>query len=359
MAKRKLIPIFIPQAGCKNQCVFCNQKGITGINKLPQEEDLASLMPSGGEDYELAYYGGSFTSLPLAAMEVYLKFAAKMRDLGRVGQIRVSTHPSSVNESTIGLLKKYGVNTIELGVQSLDDEVLRQAGRNHGKSEVLYSMFLIKNNGFNLGVQLMIGLPLDTPEKVFQGIAEIIPYAPSMVRIYPLLVLADTPLAAEYHRGDYRPLSLSAAVNLTRDMFAVFSYYGIPVIRMGLQPTTDLNSNSELLVAGPFHPGFGHLVKSALKFKQAEMVLRDAPATVELVVPRNELPLLFGEKGKNMLGLRQNRRIKVSGKGLEPGSITVLTPGDSDSKRCIATLSEFDFLDRYLNENNFWSKTCI
>ena len=89
------------------------------------------------------------------------------------------------------------------------------------------------------------------------------------------------------------------------------------------------------------------------------MVLRDAPATVELVVPRNELPLLFGEKGENMLSLRQTRRIKVSGNGLEPGSITVLTPGDSDSKRCVATLSEFDFLDRYLNENNFWSKTCI
>ena len=358
MAKRKIIPIFIPQAGCRNQCIFCNQKGITGVNHIPCEDELDALMPLGGSDYELAYYGGSFTSLPFETMEAYLKFAVKMRQQGRIGSIRVSTHPSTVNEKTIGLLKFYGVNTIELGVQSLDDEVLARAGRDHGKSEVLYSMFLVKNNGFNLGVQLMTGLPLDTEYKVFKGIKEIIPFAPSMVRIYPLLVLAGTPLAAEYRQGTYSPMSLDDAIQLVRDMYAVFSYYQIPVIRMGLQPTEDLRTESDLLLAGPFHPSFGHLVKSALWLKQAEMVLRDAPNEVKLVVAKDDMPLLFGENGANMKLLSQERRIKVSGKGNKRGSIQVYT-GIKGQEKLYKTLTCGDFLRSYLNENNFWSETCI
>lgn len=358
MAKRKLIPIFIPQAGCSNQCVFCNQKGITGVSHVPDEKELWRLVPQGGPDYELAYYGGSFTSLPFEVIEDYLRFGATLRDQGRIGEIRISTHPSSVNEKTIALLKAYGVNSVELGVQSLDDEVLNRAGRDHGKSEVLYSMFLIKNNGFKLGVQLMTGLPLDTGEKVFKGIEEILPFAPSMVRIYPLLVLENTPLAQEYRRGDYQPMDLSAAVSLVRDMYAVFSYYDIPVIRMGLQPTEDLQIGSELLLAGPFHPAFGHLVKSALKLKQVEMILRDAPTKVKLMVPKAELPLLYGENGENMALLGCNRDIKVSGKGTVPGSVSLLTDQKGE-ERVVSVLSQGEFLKTYLNENEFWSKTCI
>lgn len=358
MAKRKIMPVFIPQAGCRNQCLFCNQKGITGVRHIPDENELEGLVPQGGADYELAYYGGSFTSLPFEAMEAYLRFGANLREQGRIGEIRVSTHPSSVNEKTIALLKSYGVNSVELGVQSLDDQVLTRAGRDHGKSEVLYSMFLVKNNGFKLGVQLMTGLPLDTREKVFKGIEEILPFAPSMVRIYPLLVLEDTPLAQEYRRGEYKPMELADAVSLVRDMYAVFSYYRIPVIRMGLQPTEDLQAGSDLLLAGPFHPAFGHLVKSALKLKQVEMILRDAPYKVKLMVAKSELPLLYGENGENMALLGGTRDIAVSGKGTVPGAVSLLI-GNKGEEKVESTLSEEEFLKEYLNENEFWSKTCI
>ncbi|MEG1868044.1 MAG: radical SAM protein [Clostridiales bacterium] len=359
MARRKIIPIFIPQAGCKNKCIFCNQKGITGVNKIPNKDELLALMPQGGCDYELAYYGGSFTALPIKTMVAYLDFAQKMREEGRIGKIRLSTHPSSLNDEKIAILKDYGVNSVELGIQSMDDEVLIKAGRGHTKREILYSMFLVKNNGFDLGVQLMTGLPYETPKKIFSGIEEILPYAPNMVRIYPLLVLQDTPLALEYVAGKYKPMSLNAAVSLVRDMYAVFSYYKIPVIRMGLQPTVDLNIHSDLLLDGPFHPSFGHLVKSALKLKQIEMVLRDAPDGVRIITAKKDLPQVYGLNGENISKIAEHHHIAVSGTGDLQGTVSLAPFDKSKRSEIIASLGESEFLKKYLNENEFWSKQCI
>ena len=350
MPKKKIIPVFVPQGGCENHCVFCNQRGITGVEEIPGDKDLDALMPPGGSDYELAFYGGTFTALPQAVMISYLEFAEKMYKAGRIGSLRISTHPKALDEEMMPLLKHYGVTTIELGIQSMDDEVLAEAGRGHTAEDNRYAMFLVKNNGFSLGVQLMTGLPFDTSLKVFKGLYELLPYSPSMVRIYPLLVLQDTPLAISYQKGEYLPMSLEEAVALVTDMYAFFRYYRIPVIRMGLQPTEELNCGTGLLLAGPFHPAFGHLVKSLLKRKQVEPMLKAVTGDVTVMCHEKDLPLLYGEHREHFIALNQQRRLRISGT-LKDRDVLALAPYEQERQgEILSVLTEQEFLTHYLSE---------
>lgn len=306
---------------------------------------------------EVAFYGGSFTALPREAMLSYLAWAQQLKMGGHVSRIRLSTHPAHVDEEIVTLLQSYQVDTVELGVQSLDEEVLRRAGRGHGRAASLQAMRLLKEGGFNLGAQLMVGLPGDDRDKVLQTVADLLSCAPDFVRIYPLLVLRDTEMAKLLAEGSYQPLTLAAAVALVKDMLAIFLYAGIAVVRMGLQPTAELRRGSGQLVAGPYHESFGHLVKCALKREQLMMALLPGRknGVVTVCCPPREIPLVYGDQRATITALQQHYRLTVKvDPALAAGSIAI---GEDGGRRRLVT--EEAFLKRYLEQLDGWDKQCI
>lgn len=359
MAGNNILPIFIPHGGCPHRCVFCNQRKISGCDHLPRQAELASLIPPDfPPDGEIAFYGGSFTALPAEVMESYLVFAAALKEKGRISRIRLSTHPAYVDEAMIAKLRSYGVDFLELGVQSLDDTVLQTAGRGHGAKEVFAAMEALSSSALAWGVQLMVGLPSDTEEKDIASVLKILPYAPKTARIYPLLVIEDTPLAEKWRIGSYIPLSLEEAVSVAAKMYALFTCNGVRVIRMGLQPTDDLNVGGKSLLAGPFHPAFGHLVRTALKRKQMELVAAGHESQdIRFLCPQKDLPLVIGDRKSNIESFAVGRRAAVSGVDLPLGTLAA-APYDKGAKsKPFAVLSERDFLLKFTKK--YRSSYCI
>ncbi len=262
--KRLIIPVFIPFGGCPNQCVFCDQKGITGEESMPGLAEVADTVEAylstwrGGGEKEIAFYGGSFTALPEKTQTGYLETAFGFVASGRVGSLRVSTRPDCVDAETVERLRRYGVATVELGAQSMSDEVLRASGRGHTAEATVDAVRLLKEGGFKVGLQFMPGLPGDDRQTVLMTTREIISLKPDFVRVYPTLVLKGTPLYAMYMSGRYEPWTLDEMVKVCSMVYTLLMEAGVPVVRMGLQPTEDLERN---LVAGPYHPSFRQLVE--------------------------------------------------------------------------------------------------
>ena len=262
----KIIPVFIPHAGCPHQCVFCNQKTISGQKdngleaaKIQIEEYAKWTKPS--LENEIAFYGGSFTALPISFQEELLKLALHYRTTGLIGKIRLSTRPDYIDALRLALLKKYGVGTVELGAQSLDDQVLVQAERGHTGVQVAEAVQLLKKEGFKVGLQFMVGLPGQDMGSLEATLRQAIELKPAIARIYPLLVVRGTALAISYAEGKYEPLTLEAAVEQSYYLYEGLTRAGVKVIRMGLQPDKELCQEGNI-IAGPFHPAFGELVKS-------------------------------------------------------------------------------------------------
>lgn len=264
MKKYAIIPIFLPHKGCPNDCVFCNQKKITSkMNPLEKEEVvetietyLDTILGRNIETVEIAFFGGSFTGIPIEKQNEYLEIAKHYKDKGLINKIRLSTRPDYINDAILLNLKKYGVTTIELGVQSFDDEVLKQSNRGHNSAIVFRSSELIKAYGFELGIQLMIGLPGDTYEKSIESAKKTVKIKPAIARIYPTVVIRETALEDMYNKGEYKALDLQEAVKTAKDMYLILENAGIRVIRIGLK------SNSNIVVAGDYHSAFRQLVES-------------------------------------------------------------------------------------------------
>lgn len=261
-----ILPVFIPHWGCPQQCIFCNQGTITGKHdsslqgaKKQLEELTSWVRPS--DDNELAYYGGSFTALPLDLQEQLLELAEQYRTRGYFGPMRLSTRPDAITEPILALLKKHGVKTIELGAQSLDDAVLQLSRRGHTAKDVWDASKAIRDAGFQLGLQLMAGLPGQTEESLRATLQEVLAIHPDVVRIYPVLVIEHTPLAELYRAGKYAPLTIEEAAAQSWLLLNALERAGIRVIRIGLQPDKDLCAPGHIL-AGPFHPAFGEIVRS-------------------------------------------------------------------------------------------------
>lgn len=355
MAKNNILPVFIPHGGCRHRCVFCNQREITGVDCLPAAEALNDMLPKDcAPDAELAYYGGSFTALPSDIRSVYLEFAAKAKREGKVGKIRLSTHPAYINEEILGELLSYGVDCVELGIQSTSEAVLSAAGRGHGRAEIFRAAELLQAAPLQWGVQLMVGLPQDDAEKDILSVLELLPYAPDMARIYPVLVLDHTELANMWRRGEYTPLTVEEAVRISARMFALFQYAHVSVIRMGLQPTEEISADSDILLAGPFHSAFGHLVRCCLKKEQMKMLMRGHEGeALCFSAPKRELPLLFGDGGTTLASL--GAKLRAGDAELPAGSVAI-APYD-DKKHPFGILSERDFLEKYTLADR--RKTCI
>jgi histone acetyltransferase (RNA polymerase elongator complex component) len=274
-----IIPFFIPHSGCPHQCVFCNQKNITGHMKpvdpaaLPQKikEYLAS--NTSDKTVHVAFYGGSFTALRIERQKDYLAAVQPFIHSGQIENIRLSTRPDCITDEILSLLHEYHANTVELGVQSMDDVVLQLSGRGHTTNDTMNAVTLLRKNGFSIGLQLMPGLPGDSAETFMKSVDTVVELKPDFVRIYPALVIKDTPLEDLYTSGRYIPLSLDDAVALCRDALERFEGAGIDVIRIGLQPTAELERPGTV-IAGPYHPAFRQLVESSILLDKMRSALR-------------------------------------------------------------------------------------
>ncbi|MBR2220354.1 MAG: radical SAM protein, partial [Phascolarctobacterium sp.] len=263
-----IIPIFIPHAGCPHQCVFCNQKTISGQKTAAVEgakeqinKWLEWVKPS--LENEAAFYGGSFTGLDLALQKELLALTDELLSKKIIGSVRLSTRPDYIDEKRLELLRAHGVKLVELGVQSLDDSVLQKAERGHTAQQVAEAVALLKSYGFKVGVQLMVGMPGQDFASVKATVEQVLALQPDVARIYPLLVIKGTPLAKSYEAGEFEPLTLEEAVRQAAYVYRKLSEVGVKIIRVGLQPDDELCAEGNIL-AGPFHPSMGELVQSYL-----------------------------------------------------------------------------------------------
>lgn len=303
-----ILPIFIPHAGCPHQCIFCNQKTISGHKtaavagaKAQIKRWLQWLRPSAHN--EAAFYGGSFTGLDMDLQKQLLALTDELLDKGIIGSVRLSTRPDYIDAARLALLQKHSVRLVELGVQSLDEKVLAAAERGHSVEAVYNAHDLLRQFNFQTGIQLMVGLPCQTCESVRETAEIVAALKPDVARIYPVLVIKDTPLAKLYAAKNYQPLTLEDAVEQSAFVYQTLTAAGVKVIRIGLQPDEELCTPGNI-VAGPFHPSMGELVKSrALRDKitlQLQKLAAQGALNVELNCPKKLESKLRGHKSDNL-----------------------------------------------------------
>lgn len=304
--KQYIIPIFVPHLGCPNECTFCNQKKISGQLKNVTEKDVRNTIEYYLENFkdkdvykEVAFFGGSFTAIEDELQEKLLSTAYEYIKEKKIDGIRVSTRPDCIDKKVLKRLKKYKVKTIELGVQSTNDYILKKCKRGHNFADVKKASRLIRWRGFTLGHQMMVGLPESTKLDELNTAKDLAKLKPKIVRIYPVLVIRGTELEKEYKEGKYEPLTVEQAVERCKELCYFFGKKNIKVIRIGLQ-STDTICNPELkgseVVAGPYHETFRQLVESAMYYdtvverikkfntKVKEVEIRVHPQTVNNVV---------------------------------------------------------------------------
>ena len=270
--KNHNIPIFVPHRGCPYNCVFCNQKRITGVGTDVTPHDVVRIISENLKTIdtndsftEAAFFGGSFTGIPIAEQNSLMDAAKKFVDNKSIDGIRLSTRPDYISEEIVQNLLNHKVTTIELGVQSMDSEVLEKSKRGHTQKDVERAVAVIKKYPIRLGLQMMTGLPGDTDEKSLYTAEEIIKLKPDMVRIYPTLTIADTYLEKMYKDGRYVPQTLDEAVEIAKQLLLKFEKNNIKVIRLGLQSTAEICENGSV-IAGPVHSAFGELVENSIYY---------------------------------------------------------------------------------------------
>ena len=304
-AAHRVIPIFLPMLACPHRCIYCNQYVISGQQKLPALADVTDLIDRHLQTIpddchkRVAFFGGSFTCLPEAVQNRYLDAVQPYLEAGAIEGIQLSTRPDYIDDKTLQNLKRKGVTLIELGAQSLDDDILARCGRGHTVTDVERSSALVRKAGIDLGLQMMIGLPGDTKEKALRTAERIAAFGAGCTRIYPTLVVDGTVLADDYRNGRYIPLTLKEAVDWCKDLYRFFLSAGITVLRMGLHPTQDLR-NGEGLLAGPFHVSFKELVLTALWHDKIQKQIEESGREDILVrVPAGEMNHAVGYGSAN------------------------------------------------------------
>ena len=304
MARRGVYPIFIPHLGCPNECVFCDQRRISG-SPLPVAardvtETLSALRESGGRGLELAFYGGSFTAVPVPEQEALLEAAQPFLADGTLCAIRLSTRPDAVDEEALRRLFRYGVKTVELGAQSMSDRVLAASGRGHTAADTARAARLVKDAGLALILQMMTGLPGSDADSDIETAQRLIALRPDGVRIYPTVIVRGTALEALWKSGRYREHTVADAVDVCAELVPLFEAAGVPVIRLGLNPTEELSDGAA--VGGAYHPALGELVRSELLLRQARALLGGVPsgASVTLRVRPDRVSAMTGQHRHNI-----------------------------------------------------------
>ena len=312
------IPVFIPHLGCPNQCVFCNQHTISGVSDFDPDSvrdiiDEALSTVNAEDDVEIAFFGGSFTGIDRELMIYLLEIANSYVLRGSVRSIRCSTRPDYVDEEIVGILKKYNVCVVELGLQSVSDEVLEITKRNHSFSDEERACRLITEAGITLVGQMMIGLPGATIETELETARFIINAGAVAARVYPTVVFRDTELCSMSVCGSYTPLSLDEAVERTAKVVSLLRRSDVKVIRVGLCSSDNLSAE-DTYFAGPNHPALGELVENRIYYdvisdKLKEISL-DSETVVEIYIPRGALSKAVGQKKRNKFLLIESFGIK-------------------------------------------------
>ncbi len=305
--KHANVAIFVPHNGCPYRCSFCDQCEITGTQKQPTAEDVTKAIEiartSLGEETqkaEVAFFGGSFTAIDRSYMENLLKAAFPAVAGGEFAGIRISTRPDAVDAPVLDTLKNYGVTSIELGAQSMDNTVLDANHRGHTAEDVVSASERIKDKGFSLGLQMMTGLYMSTDECDRQTAADLAALKPDTVRIYPTVVLKNTELYRRYISGEYHPQTVEEAVMLCTELLQMFEAKNISVIRLGLHDSDSLREN---MVAGAFHPAFRELCESEILYNNACIALKDLGVTkglVEFHIHPSSVSKFIGQKRRNL-----------------------------------------------------------
>lgn len=324
MKKQYIIPIFVPHLGCPNDCIFCNQRKISGQMKNVTENDVRDTIEFYLSNFkekdahiEVAFYGGSFTGIDVELQDKLLQAAYDYIKEKKVHSIRISTRPDYIDKATLKRLKKYKVKTIELGVQSTNDFVLDRCKRGHTFEDVVKASKLIKKFRMKLGHQMMIGLPESTELDDLQTAKDLIKLKPDMVRIYPVLVIKGTQLEKEYNENQYDPLTVEQAVERCKELCYMFGKKKIDVIRIGLQNTDTIcsptNQGSEV-VAGPYHETFRQLVESSIYYDTIVSKIKKINTRVKevtvIVNPQN-VNNVVGYKKSNIQRLKEMYDVDV------------------------------------------------
>lgn len=305
------VAIFVPHAGCPCQCRFCNQRHIAGQHHFPSTEDVQNACETAKRTLasdtaaQIAFFGGSFTAIARDEMVRLLKAAAPYVTSGAFSGIRVSTRPDAIDEDVLTILKRYGVTTVELGAQSMDDAVLERCQRGHTAKQVEDAARLIRKAGLSLGLQMMTGLPGDTDEGAMRTARALAALSPDEVRIYPTLVIEGSPLAEDYRGGTYAPQTLDEAVVLCARLLTFFEEErGIPVIRLGLHAEEEMMRHC---IAGPWHPAFRELCESRIFRQKAEKLLKQIQkAECVLAVHPACVSRMVGHRRENLTAFQKN-----------------------------------------------------
>ncbi len=307
------IPVFVPHKGCPNDCVFCNQRQITGQIADVTKEDVVSIIEenldtiSADSYVEVAFFGGSFTGIDIDKQRELLSAVEPYVKSGRVNGIRCSTRADYITIEILTMLKEYGMTAIELGVQSTDDYVLSCSRRGHSFSDVVKASELIKSFDIELGLQMMLGLPGDTKEKMLKTCEDLISLEPKCVRIYPTLVVPDTALWQMYDKGEYAPLSLEETVDILSVIMPKFKNAGINIIRVGLQTTDNINENT---VSGPYHPAVRELAEGRIVRNVMEKYITGDALNV--CVNPSRVSVTVGHKRCNSLYFKEKYSCRLS-----------------------------------------------
>ena len=333
-ARECVIPVFVPHLGCKQRCVFCDQKRISGSERAASAEtvrqaiETAAALPRTGAKRQLAFYGGSFTAIPEAQQEELLGTAAAAIARGEIDAIRLSTRPDAIDETVLERLRRYGVETVELGAQSMDDAVLAASRRGHTARDVEKAAAAVRAAGFRLILQMMTGLPGSDEEKDVETARRLIALRPDGVRIYPTVIVRGTELCQMWRRGEYCEHTVEDAVRVCAKILPLFEAAGIPVIRLGLNPTEELSSGEA--AGGAYHSALGELVKSRVMLERAREILAGTPrgSRVTLGTAERSLSQLIGQKRENLHRLKSEYglgEIKVVPADTNEGEIVLLS----------------------------------
>ena len=339
MKKEYIIPIFVPHLGCPNNCTFCNQKRISGQTKMVTAQDVKDtidfFLKHFRVDYkyvEVAFFGGSFTAIDEKTQVELLEAVQEYIQNKKVNSIRISTRPDCIDKEILKRMKKYHVKTIELGVQSTNNYILKRCKRGHTYEDTKKASKLIRRYGFILGHQMMVGLPESTKQDEINTAKELIRLKPKIVRIYPVLVIKDTELADEYERGDYTPLTVGQAVERCKEIVDLFNRNKINVIRVGLQNTeeiTDPGTEKSSVIAGPYHPAFRQLVESSMWYDSIVNKIKKVNAKVKKVkIIANDVNVnnIIGHKKENIEKLKDVYDVEVvieKSEEIKPGKFKI------------------------------------
>lgn len=318
MKKEYIIPIFVPHKGCPNDCSFCNQRKISGQLKEVTAKDVKDTIEYYLDNFkdnnkyvEVAFFGGSFTGIDKDKQEELLEAANEFIKIGKVKSIRISTRPDYINKEILKFLKKYNVKTIELGVQSANDYILKRCKRGHTFQDVKQASKMIRYRGFTLGHQMMVGLPESTMLDEINTAKLLIKLKPKIVRIYPVLVIKDTVLEKELLNEEYIPLTVEQAVERSKELLKMFNRKKIQVIRVGLQNSEEICSpdlEKSQVVAGPYHPAFRQLVESSVWYDCiVEKIKKFNTKVKQVEIEANDFNVnnIIGHKRENIEKLKE------------------------------------------------------